>query len=80
MIQNGIEIPTAVTCNGVPLTSPAVIMSDNVNCSTTLTRAPNGDGPLGTFWRFDIKQRDPASTVAPVEIRTIIANPVFLTD
>lgn len=79
MIQNGEETPTPVICGGMPATSPVLLSSDDITCMATLTRAVN-DGPLGTFWRFDIKQRDPAATVAPVEIRTIIANPVFLTD
>lgn len=80
MVQNGNEVPTPMTCNSVPMTSPAVLATDNETCVVTVTRAASGDGPLGTFWRFDIKRRDPANTVAPVDIRTVIANPVFLTD
>lgn len=80
LIQNGNEIATPVNCDGVLGTSPVVLASDDVTCIATLTRAVSGDGPLGTFWRFDIKKRDPTTTISPAEIRTIIANPVFLVD
>lgn len=52
------------------------ITSDDFSHTQAITRAIN-EGPLGTFWRFDV--RAPADlTVPKTPIRTLIANPVWL--
>lgn len=52
------------------------ITSDDFSYSQPIARALN-EGPLGTFWRFDV--RAPADlTVPKTPIRTLIANPVWL--
>lgn len=52
------------------------ITSDDFTHNQTVLRSPI-EGPLGTFWRFDV--RAPADlTVPKTPIRTLIANPVWL--
>lgn len=37
--------------------------------------APEEEGPLGTFWGFEVRE-----TAEPDAVRTVIANPIFLAD
>lgn len=66
LIQNGTMTIT------VPITS------DDFSHSQPITRSAQ-EGPLGTFWRFDV--RAPAEPAVPkTAIRTLIANPIWLAD
>ncbi len=68
LVQNGEAFGA-----GIPITS------DDFTHSQIITRNVATEGPLGSFWRFDV--RAPADlTVPKTAIRTLIANPVWLAD
>lgn len=78
-IQNANGQTLELNQNGELFGVPIPITSDDFTYSQAIFRNPANEGPLGTFWRFDVRAAA-NPTVPKTAIRTLIANPVWLAD
>lgn len=67
-VNGGIGQRLSYYANGLPVLTVPVLTDPFVH-TLPATRLPAGEGPLGTFWRIEVRD---------AQSRTVIGNPIFL--